>query len=181
MYFLGFFSGIADFISHPFESLKGGILIVFRALCYYLDTVIYDLIAKLYRVFDFFCNTRLLNSDTVNAISARVGALLGIIMLLHVIVSFVQMLINPDTVTDNEKGAVSVIKKILIVIVMLGVSSSVFNLLFDIQKNVISSGVISKVLLPTIPVLVDDNGEPLKDDAGNDTTLIYHFGGFLAE
>lgn len=69
-------------------------------------------------------------------------------MFFMVTFSAIKMLIEPDTLTDKNKGAVNIVKKVLIVIVMLGSSSFVFSGLYSIQTQVIQSGIITKVLMP---------------------------------
>lgn len=139
-----------------------------RQLLFWLDSLIYDLIIKLYNMFNTLCSVRLMNGNVVSSIATRIGMILGIIMLFRVVLAFINMLIDPDKVSDKNSGAVSVIKKILIVIVMLGVSNFVFDTLYYVQYSVINSGAISKILLPAIPVNED----------GSEFT---NFGGLLAE
>ena len=193
MYFLGFFKALGDFLSDPKGTVMGAITHGLRVMFYFFDNFIYDLLIKLCRIFNFLCTQRLVNNTLISSISVRVGALLGVIMLFIVSISFVKMLINPDTVNDSEKGAVAVIKKVLIVVVMLGVSNYVFETLFFVQRTVISSGAISKLLLPSIPTIKDQDGNAfyVYDEKGNvvrneDGTLKERefmdvFGGFLAE
>ena len=193
MYFLGLFKALGDFLSNPKETIMGAITHGLRIMFYFFDTFIYDLLIKLCKIFNFLCTQRLVNNTLISSISVRVGALLGVIMLFIVSISFVRMLINPDTVANNEKGAVAVIKKVLIVVVMLGVSNYVFETLFLVQRTVISSGAISKLLLPSVPTIKDKDGNEFYeyDADGNvirnaDGSLKKRefmdvFGGFLAE
>ena len=65
-------------------------------------------------------------------ISNRMGIVLGIVMFFYIIFSLIQMLINPDKVNDKEKGAINIVKKVIIVIVLLAVHTSCFEILFQI-------------------------------------------------
>lgn len=119
-----------------------------RGLSYFLCEFIYELIVWMYKVFDRLCNSRILDSAALETIAERVGILLGLIMLFMVVFSVIQMVLEPDKLTDKEKGIGNILKKIILVMVMLGVSSSVFSLMYGIQKKVIASNVIQKFLLP---------------------------------
>ena len=53
--------------------------------------------------------------------------------------SFIQMVLDPEKMTDKEMGATNIIKKVLIVIVMFGVSPFIFDTLQTVQENIISN------------------------------------------
>lgn len=148
-----------------------GILLnnIFRTIFYMLDIIIYKLMINIYNVFIMLCNGRLLNNDTIKQLSSRVGTILGVIMMFMVIFSFIQLLINPEAMNDKEKGIGNIAKKILIVIIMLGTYSYVFNLLANIQVAVISSNSIANLLVPS-SVNTKNFGEAL---SGNLLTAFY--------
>ena len=167
MYFAWF---IKDYLSKVPETLMGSILKGVKTLVFSLDTWIYGLIIDLYNMFSSLCTVRLLSNELLQELSQRIGYVLGVVMLFYVILSFIQMLLNPDVIMDKEKGAVSIIKKTIIVIVMLGSANFVFNTLYQVQNMVVKSNVISKLLLPyTITTSInnqdsDDNGGSIVDD-----------------
>ena len=147
MIFLQFLK-LSTWLSDAGDGIMGGITTALRTLMFWLDTFIYNLIIDLYDIFNKLCTARLLDNTVLNAISQRVGLVLGLIMFFSVVFSFIQMLIDPDKISDKEKGAVSIIKKSLIVIVMLGTSNFVFQSLYKVQSLVIEENVISKLILP---------------------------------
>ncbi len=138
----------ATWFSDVTGNIMGAIVQGIRSLFYMLSTAVYRLITKVYNLFEVLCHARLLDDSVVKALADRIGLILGIIMLFVVTFSFIQMLINPDALEDKEKGAVSVIKRVLLVIVMLGISNFAFATLHKLQVVVINSHVISKLLLP---------------------------------
>ena len=159
---------VSDAVQNAIGTVEGLIVRGIRELFFLIDTLIYDLIIKLYNVFHTLCTVRLLDGSLMDDIASRVGMLLGLIMIFYVTLSFIKMLVDPDSISNKDTGAAAIIKKILIVIVMLGVSRFAFETLFMIQKTVISSNAISKVFLPVIPTNSD----------GSD---FENFGGLLAE
>lgn len=120
----------------------------FRLLMSLLSTWIYEVIIWLYDIFMKLCNSRVLDSEVLELMASRVGVVLGLIMLFMTMFSVVQMVLEPEKLTDKEKGIGNIVKKILIVIVMLGMSSSAFSLMYGVQKTIINSNIIAKFLLP---------------------------------
>lgn len=139
---------LGDFFKDVGENIIGAIEHSVRSLSFSLVSIIYGLIIKLYDLFELLCTARLLDTNLLNELSKRVGLILGIVMFFIIIFSMIKMLIEPDKINDKEMGAVAILRKIIIVIVMLGVSNFAFNLLYGIQKNVVKSHVISNLLLP---------------------------------
>lgn len=143
-----FVEGFKNWLSNMADGIMGTLITAIRTLCFWLIEIIYRLMVNLYNLFDNLCNARLLDNEILGEMSRRIGFLLGIIMFFYVIFSFIQMLVNPDKITDKEKGAVSIVKKIIIVILMLALYNSFFDALYGLQKKVIDSNVISSIILP---------------------------------
>lgn len=154
------------FLKDPLSSfvigkIKEGAMATFGALIRWLafmvNQFLYEMISNLYDVFIALCNGQLLDSDTLNSLFGRVGMLLGVIMLFRVAFSFIQVLIDPDTFSDKERGIPKIITRVIIVIVMFGLSGYAFDFLRDVQGEVIESNVIAKFLLP-VKIKTDDFG-----------------------
>lgn len=124
-----------------------------RAAFYSIGSFVYQAIIYMYNLFEKLCNGRFLDSELLESFSERIGLILGLLMLFIVIFSMIKMVLDPDKITDKEMGASSLIKKLVIVIVMLGTSGFVFDALYTVQKLIIENNVISKLLLP---VQLDD-------------------------
>ncbi len=146
IFFLKDTNGVLDWLWEALGMLGEGLL---RSVFYPICALIYKMIYYFYNVFEVLCNGQLLNSEQLSKLFGRVSLLLGMIMLFRVAFSFIQALIDPDTgLSDKEKGIPNVIKKVVIVIIMFGVSGYVFELTADIQALIIKDNVISKFLLP---------------------------------
>ena len=126
--------------------------VAYRSFCYSLCCDIYKLIINLYKLFEMLCNAVLIDNSVLSNIYHRIGLVLGVIMLFRVIFSFIKYLINPDELQDKEKGAFNLVKKIIVVIVMLGSVSYLFDFAYKIQKGLLSTedggNVVSRLLLP---------------------------------
>ena len=139
---------IGEWLSEGLDKLASVILGGLRHVFYFLSVQLYKAIIYLYNLFESMCHGRLLDSEVLETISQRVGIVLGIAMLFYVVVSFIQYLINPDELINEKTGAGNVIKKVLIVIVLLGMSGFGFETLYQVQIAVIDSHIISRIFLP---------------------------------
>lgn len=119
-----------------------------RILIYWLSGLIYELIVWFYDIFMKLCNSRLLDVEILKIIAERIGVVLGLVMLFIVIFSAIQMMLEPENLSNKEKGIGNIIKKVILVIVMLGVSQSVFSALYGLQSIIVESNIIGKILIP---------------------------------
>ena len=159
MLFLDFELGKPEtWLSGAAEGIMGSILSGFRTLLFNITSFVYELISNIYNIFDKLCKARMLDNDVIEILAQRIGVVLGLVMFFYVVFSFIQMLVTPEKLADKEKGAIQIVKKAILVIVMLGVSSSLFEIAFGIQKKIIETNVISKLLVPySIEVNGDSN------------------------
>lgn len=135
------------------DGIGGAIIDGIRSLCYAIDEFIYRAIIYLYDLFLTLCNGEILDLTLVQEISKRIGFILGTIMLFMVLISFLQMILNPEKANDKEQGVGNIVKKIIIVVVMLGLAPRIFSLTYDVQKillgqNKNNTNVIQNVILP---------------------------------
>ena len=157
-----FLDFVKSWLSDGLEKVGGAIIQGIRYLMFSLSALIYELFMNLYDMFTALCTVRLLSNDILQELANRVGYILGVVMLFYVILGFIQLLLNPDAINDKEKGAVSIIKKTIIVIIMLGTANFAFELLYQVQNTVINSNIISRILLPyaiTTSVNGQDSGD----------------------
>jgi len=152
---------MGNWLSSVLDSVSGTILAGIRTLCFSLCSFIYQAIIFVYNIFDKLCSGRFLSNEILQAFAERIGVILGLVMAFIVIFSLIKMVLDPEKVSDKEMGAAALVKRIIFAIVMLGVSTYVFNLLYTVQKVVIESNAISKLFLP---VQIDEENS---DNFGN--------------
>lgn len=140
------------FLAFDPEEIKISVLISIRTFLYNLGSEIYRLMMYLYDLFEMLCNARIVENSFMSELYSRVGLILGLIMLFRVIFSFIQMLINPDILTDKDKGAFNLVKKILVTIVLLGIVPYLFSLAYKVQDILLTTenggNIISRLVLP---------------------------------
>lgn len=135
------------------DDIKKGGLGILRTVIYSLDQLIYEFIIQLYNFFKLLCNGKIASDNVIGELAKRIGLILGIVMFFYVTFDFIQILIDPDKIQDKEKGPVNIIKKFIVVIVLLGTSSFIFNFLYNFQVLILSgtengTSVFEKIILP---------------------------------
>ena len=138
----------STWLSGVSDGVIGAVIKGLRSIFYTIISMLYKVIIDLYWLFNTLCTGRLLDNTIMEELSKRVGLILGVIMLFYVVFAFIKMLVDPDIINDKTKGAGNIIKKCIVVIVMLGLSSFVFDTLYMIQRVVVQNNIISKILLP---------------------------------
>lgn len=138
------FTWVTDLIANAWGIIWSGLDI----LLYKIATWVYNILINLIDLFDILTKVRLLDNEIIKTLAERIGIILGIVMLFLVVLSAIKLMLDPDKINDKEQGMGNIVKKIVMVIVMIGLSTSVFNALYGIQKLVIESNIIGKILLP---------------------------------
>lgn len=73
----------------------------------------------------------------IQQIFTRIGLILGLFMVFKLTFSAIEYLINPDTMTDKEKGLGNIVKKVLIMIILLGSVRFLFDEAYEIQEKLL--------------------------------------------
>ena len=124
-----------------------GITSVFRQLCIAIVGLIYPLIPPLYTVFYDLANGRLLTNDMVSTITGNIYILVSVAMLFALGVQFIKSIVNPDLLLDSKKGATGVIKRVVFAVVFVTGIPIAFNLLYNIQGQVMDNALIEKIVM----------------------------------
>lgn len=116
----------------------------FRTLMFILCDGVYRLIYLIFYIFEKLGSARIIE-DTQGIVN-RISLIIGLFMVFRVTFAFVQYIVDPDAMLDKKKGAANIIKKIIISIVLLGSTSTLFNLAFKAQDLIIDNQIIGKII-----------------------------------
>lgn len=91
----------------------------------------------------------------------RVGLILGLFMLFKLTFHFIQMIIDPDIITDKQKGVGNIIKRIIIVVILFGITPKIFSVAYTIQDKLLNNGddIIKEIILGSDPYTADFGAE----------------------
>lgn len=115
---------------------------ILRALLGWVDGALYRLAAELYDLMIQIASAKVFQQETIMTVSGRVYQLLGLIMLFKLIFSFITYVINPDDMTDKNKGYANLVKKIIISLCLIVITPWAFTQSRNLQIYIIEDKVI---------------------------------------
>lgn len=118
-----------------------------RIFLAWLCGIMYEIISYLYNLFMNLTKINLLNEETIKPIYQRITLILTIVMVFYVTFQFVKYVVQPDTMTDKEKGAGNIVFKMIAVVVLIAFVPKFFTAALNVQNAIIEKNVIGKVIL----------------------------------
>lgn len=125
---------------------------------------IYWLISIFFELFINLSKVSVLSDNAIKSIYQRVTLILSIIMVFYVTLEFVKYVVEPDKMTDKEKGATKIVPKLIIVVVLIAFVPTIFSYAYKLQNAIIDNQVFSKVILGKYDVEVDQQGRNFAAD-----------------
>lgn len=141
------------------DSLTLSISNAFRTFLLQICELLYLLMIFCYNAFEKLGNAEILTDSQVTAIYGRIGLILGLFMVFRIAFAGISYLINPDAMLDKNNGIGGVIKKIVISIVLLGITPSLFRTAYQVQRIIIRENIIAKIII---------GGSSTSENAGSD-------------
>lgn len=135
------------------------LMITFCSLIYRLIVFCFDVFEKIGAAND------ILSTDIIVNITNKISLILGLFMIFRLTFAFIQYLINPDTMTDKNKGAGNLVTKMIVMVVLLGSTPYMFKLAFSLQNAINEDKIIQRIIMGYSP------------DESNNATM----GGMLAQ
>ena len=135
------------YILDLWSDVKYSILVAIRTLFLDLCSAIYKLIVYTCDIFFSLGEAKILDDPTIQGIYTRVGLILGLFMVFRLTFAGIQYLIDPDTMLDKQKGIGNIVKKVLLVVLLLGSTQYIFKKAYEIQHLIIEDNVLSRIIL----------------------------------
>ena len=85
--------------------------------------------------------------DYIENINQKVFGLLIIFMIFKLTISFLNYLIDPESIKDNKKGGSGILKRVVISVVLLTLINPIFSVLKDLERSIFDDDIINSVLL----------------------------------
>ena len=118
-----------------------------RTLCLMIDKMIVLLNGYLFQLFLGLTQLQFRNSYIFDRLATRLYVLIGIFMVFRVTFSLIQMLANPDMISDKEKGLGKLATRIVISLALLVLTPFIFEKAMELQTVVIEENIIGQVIL----------------------------------
>lgn len=113
---------------------------------------LFKLLAGIYDVFDTLIRINIFTGARQNIvvdIYKRVQAILYVVMVFYLIFQFIKYIIQPDVSNDAEKGVGGTVKKLVVVVLLMAFTPSLFNFAYILKEKILDSNLISNVILGT--------------------------------
>ena len=120
---------------------------IFRSFLSLFDRIVYWFLGLLVSLFDQLTGAEIFDQTTRDAFSNRIFFLISIIMIFKVSFSIIKYIINPDEFSNNEHGMGKLVQNVIVVLVCLVGIRYVFDLANNLQKTILDSQVIEKLVL----------------------------------
>ena len=117
-----------------------------RELMFSLCSAVYSLMVFCFNVFEVMGTAEIMKSSQIQEIFRRISLVLGIFMVFRLTFAFIQYIMDPDTMLDKKKGAGNLVIKVIIMIVLLGSTSTLFGLAYRVQNIIVDEGIIAKIV-----------------------------------
>ena len=112
-----------------------------------IDEIIYGLVNYLFSVFDVLSRTRLFSSDIISDLTNRTYIIISVVMLFALTYSIMSIIINPDKASGKDKNGFGIVKRVIVALLVLVFTPTVFDFAYGVQESVIDSNVIGRLLL----------------------------------
>ena len=114
-----------------------------------IDGWIYTACAWLYDLMMDIASARVFSNETIQDVSMRVYQLLGLVMLFRLIFAFLAYVINPEDMTDKNKGYTKIIKKIFTSLALVIITPWLFTQSRNLQIYIINDHLIEYFIFGT--------------------------------
>lgn len=113
----------------------------------FIDKAIYWFVELLLQLILDLADTQIFSQSVITEFANRIYIILGLVMLFKIIISFIQILINPDKMDDKEQGVGNILMRVVISLLLIVLVPSIFSLARQLQSYIIP--IIPKVVLGT--------------------------------
>src|SRR5574344_955492 len=100
---------------------------VLRWIFFAIDSIVYQAIEQIYNLFIMLSQTTFFSTQNLESFSGRIYVLISIIMAFRLAFSFINYIVNPDQITDKQKGGGKLITSIVVAIALLASVPLIFS------------------------------------------------------
>lgn len=112
----------------------------------------YPLIPELYSLFIKLSTFQFLDNTYIKSVWNNIYVLVGVIVLFAIAIKLISAIVNPDTLSDNKKGAKSLYFRTVLAVVFIFIIPALFTYSYKLQLKLIDSNfLISRVFGYQIP------------------------------
>ena len=122
---------------------------LFHTILLWLDGVVYKFIAICYNLFIFLATEPIFDEEFFSDFAKRIYAILGVFMLFYLAYALLNALVDPEKLSKGDKSVSKIAMNLVISLILLGLSPSIFNYAYRLQNYILSSNLLGAVILGT--------------------------------
>ena len=150
-----------------FWSDPGFVADFLRGFMAVLDHIGYFFLGGIFNIFFTIVNADIFQGNVIDTFYSRIQMILGILMIFRISITLLQIIVNPDMFKDKQKGAGSLVMRVVVMLVMLTLivpidipntngnplneqinsNGILFGFLYQIQNSVIEDNILGKLIL----------------------------------
>lgn len=156
-----------------------------RDIYYMFDWCVFGLLTTVYQVFFLVATNEIIKAATVKVFFSRIQLIIGVIMLFKLAFTLINGIVNPEAMTDKEKGFEKIITRIitalaiLVAVIPLNIPNPsnawdeslndngiLFGTLYTAQNLILENNTVAKIILGTTEK-TDDTSKNFQTAAGD--------------
>ena len=127
----------------------------------------YFFLGGIFNIFFIIVNADIFQGDVIDTFYSRIQMILGILMIFRISITLLQIIVNPDMFKDKQKGAGSLVMRVVVMLVMLTLivpidiqntngnplneqinsNGILFGFLYQFQNSIIDDNILGKLIL----------------------------------
>jgi hypothetical protein len=140
---------------------------ILQNLFFFIDKIIFWFISALYDLFMDISNTSIFSQATIETFSNRIYVFLGVFMLFKLTFSFLSLMVNPEAISDKEKGAGKIVVRVIVTLVLIISVPSIFTMAYRVQNVILKDNTMGRIMLGISPA----RSANIQDTAGQEMSL----------
>lgn len=173
----------------------------FRSFLAIFDNVVYTLISVAYQLIFTISEAQILTGSTIKDFYGRIQLIIGIFMIFKLTISIIQVVVNPELLSDKKKGFGTVITRVVTMLAMftaiiplnipnakegsynayLNENGLLFGTLYSLQHRILSTNTIEKLILGKDEKYADISNKDgrTKIEKSGDNLAVFILKGFI--
>lgn len=118
-----------------------------RSVAAALDSLIYQVVAFLYKLFFFVSSTEIFQNDAVRNVSKNFQLLVAVVVMFSLSISLVNYIVNPDNMKGGKVPASKLVTKVITSLILLLTINIIFATAYRLQNAIIENNFVGKLIL----------------------------------
>ena len=119
----------------------------FHKIMLLLDAIVYWVVSVCYNLFIFLATEPIFKEEFFTDFARRIYAILGVFMLFYLAYALLNALVDPEKLSKGDKSVSKLAMNLVISLILLGLSPTIFNYAYNLQNYILSSNLIGAIVI----------------------------------